>query len=59
LRKGSRGEGVKLLQQYLGAEPDGIFGPKTEKLLITYKKRERMKDVSGVLNFMTWYKLVK
>jgi hypothetical protein len=31
LRKGSKGDDVKLVQEKVGATPDGDFGPKTEK----------------------------
>ena len=33
LRKGSRGEGVKIMQKALGISADGVFGPGTEKAL--------------------------
>ena len=33
LRKGSRGEGVKIMQEALGLKADGIFGPGTERAL--------------------------
>ena len=33
LRKGSRGEGVKIMQEALGIGADGIFGPGTERAL--------------------------
>jgi len=33
LRRGSRGEGVKLMQEALGLGADGIFGPGTERSL--------------------------
>ena len=33
LRKGSRGEGVKLMQEALGVGADGAFGPGTERAL--------------------------
>ena len=33
LRKGARGEGVKLMQEALGLTADGIFGPGTERAL--------------------------
>lgn len=33
LRKGSRGEGVKIMQEALGIGADGIFGPGTERKL--------------------------
>jgi putative chitinase len=33
LRKGSRGEGVKMMQEAMGIGADGIFGPGTERAL--------------------------
>ena len=33
LRKGSRGEGVKIMQEALGIGADGVFGPGTERAL--------------------------
>jgi len=33
LRKGCRGEGVKMMQEALGISADGIFGPGTERVL--------------------------
>lgn len=33
LRKGSRGDGVKLMQEALGIGADGVFGPGTERAL--------------------------
>jgi len=33
LRRGARGEGVKLMQEALGIGADGVFGPGTEKAL--------------------------
>ena len=33
LRKGSRGDGVKIMQEALGIGADGVFGPGTEKAL--------------------------
>jgi peptidoglycan hydrolase-like protein with peptidoglycan-binding domain len=33
LRKGSRGEGVKMMQEALGIGADGAFGPGTERAL--------------------------
>ena len=33
LRKGSRGDGVKIMQEALGIGADGIFGPGTERAL--------------------------
>ncbi|NCV23783.1 MAG: peptidoglycan-binding protein [Proteobacteria bacterium] len=33
LRKGSKGEGVKIMQEALGISADGDFGPGTERAL--------------------------
>ena len=33
LRKGSKGEGVKMMQEALGVGADGAFGPGTERAL--------------------------
>ena len=38
LRKGCRGEGVKLMQEALGIGADGIFGPGTERTLKGWQK---------------------
>ena len=39
LKKGSRGENVKLLQEFLGIQNDGIFGSGTEKSVKNGKLR--------------------
>ena len=33
LRKGARGDGVKIMQEALGIGADGVFGPGTERAL--------------------------
>jgi peptidoglycan hydrolase-like protein with peptidoglycan-binding domain len=33
LRKGCRGDGVKMMQAALGLDADGVFGPGTERAL--------------------------
>lgn len=38
LRKGCRGEGVKLMQEALGIGADGVFGPGTERALKEWQK---------------------
>lgn len=38
LRKGSRGEAVKLMQQDLGVDADGKFGPGTEKAVRAFQE---------------------
>lgn len=47
LKRGLAGEPVKLLQQKLGVEADGRFGPGTEKALQDYQKAHGLK-VDGV-----------
>ena len=37
LRRGSRGDGVAMMQEALGLEADGIFGRGTERALITWQ----------------------
>jgi len=38
LRKGSKGDGVKLLQEKLGLKVDGAFGPATERALRNWQR---------------------
>ena len=47
LRKGSKGETVKTLQQALGLEADGIFGGGTEKALKSYQQENGL-SVDGI-----------
>lgn len=49
MRRGSRGEGVKQLQQKLGMrQADGIFGPATETAVRTFQKTQGIK-VDGIV----------
>lgn len=65
---GSEGPGVYILQQYLAyiasvlegispAEPDGIFGPKTEQAVRTFQDFFGI-DVTGVVDQYTWNRIV-
>lgn len=47
LGKGMAGEPVKLLQQKLGIEADGQFGPATEKAVREYQAKEKI-AVDGI-----------
>jgi peptidoglycan hydrolase-like protein with peptidoglycan-binding domain len=47
LLRGLRGEPVKRLQEKLGVEADGIFGPGTEKALKDYQKANGL-QVDGI-----------
>lgn len=44
LRRGSRGDGVKLLQEGLGITADGVFGPGTERVLKQWQRDHNIED---------------
>ena len=49
MRRGSRGEGVKQLQQKLGmSQADGIFGPATERAVRTFQQSQGI-QVDGIV----------
>jgi putative chitinase len=56
LKLGSTGDNVKLLQEKLGLNPDGNFGPNTEKMVKDWQKKNGLKD-DGVVGDITWNKL--
>ena len=41
LRKGSKGNEVKILQEFLEISADGIFGPGTEAAVKKWQKQKR------------------
>jgi murein L,D-transpeptidase YcbB/YkuD len=54
IRRGSQGELVKEVQNILGATPyDGIFGPITEKFVMSFQRRKGLKD-DGIVGPITW-----
>ena len=53
LRKGDRGEEVKVLQQALGVPVDGIFGNRTELAVIAWQLEHGLKS-DGVVGEKTW-----
>ena len=57
LRRGSRGEGVKLMQEALGLGADGIFGPGTERSLKEWQTSQGL-DADGVAGPATLGKLL-
>lgn len=53
LKRGSKGDLVKVLQYIMGIEVDGSFGPKTEQAVKEYQKLINIK-VDGVVGNETW-----
>jgi len=56
LKNGSKGDDVKKLQEKLGVEAIGTFGPKTEAAVKAWQKANGLKD-DGVVGDGTWSKL--
>lgn len=56
LKKGSKGDDVKKLQEKLGVEAIGTFGPKTEAAVKAWQKANGLKD-DGIVGDATWSKL--
>ena len=56
LKNGSKGDDVKKLQEKLGVEAIGTFGPKTEAAVKAWQKTNGLKD-DGVVGDATWDKL--
>ena len=58
LRKGSRGEGVKMMQEALGLDADGIFGPGTERKLKEWQAANGL-TADGIAGPATFAKLLE
>ena len=57
LRKGSKGEGVKMMQEALGIGADGAFGPGTERALKAWQAKNGL-TADGIAGPMTLAKLL-
>jgi putative chitinase len=57
LRKGAKGEGVKLMQQALGISADGDFGPGTERALKAWQTKNGL-VADGIAGPATFAKLL-
>lgn len=53
IKKGNRGEAVRLLQSKLHLVADGIFGPVTEEAVMDFQKRNSL-SVDGIVGPRTW-----
>jgi putative chitinase len=58
LRKGSRGDGVKIMQEALGIGADGIFGPGTERALKEWQEANGL-TADGIAGPATFSKLLE
>lgn len=57
LKNGCKGEDVKTLQKLLGLNPDGVFGPNTQKAVKEYQQNNGLYP-DGVVGPKTWTKLI-
>lgn len=53
LRLGAKGNAVKLVQLIVGADPDGIWGPKTDAAVKAWEKRYRLEE-DGLFDKPDW-----
>ncbi len=53
LRQGSEGDAVKNIQQRLGVQQTGVFGPTTEMAVTTFQQAQGL-DADGIVGPMTW-----
>jgi putative chitinase len=58
LRKGMRGEGVRLMQEALGTAADGVFGPGTERALKEWQSANGL-TADGIAGPATFAKLLE
>ena len=56
LKKGSRGNDVKTLQNKLNITADGIFGPATKAAVQKFQSVFGL-PATGVVDYPTWYKI--
>ena len=53
LKRGSQGKEVKSLQEYLGIDVDGVFGPGTEKSVKEWQATNKL-SADGIVGPATW-----
>lgn len=53
ISRGSSGIYVKILQDFIGLYPDGIFGGKTTESLVAYQKEKQL-EPDGICGRQTW-----
>lgn len=52
LKRGSKGSYVKMIQRWIGCKQDGIFGKDTERYVIDFQNRNRLKS-DGIIGTKT------
>lgn len=57
VKKGSRGDDVKLLQRLLNVKDDGIFGSQTETLVKSWQKDNGL-VADGVVGLRSWQRII-
>ena len=57
IRRGSKGEDVRRLQELLGITADSIFGPLTKAAVVAYQSANGLK-ADGIVGPLTWGKLL-
>ena len=57
IRKGSKGDDVRKLQELLGITTDGLFGPITKAAVVAYQSANGLK-ADGIVGPKTWGKLL-
>jgi GH25 family lysozyme M1 (1,4-beta-N-acetylmuramidase) len=58
LRRGSTGDDVKVVQRFVGAHPDGIYGPDTVREVVRYQRLLGL-DPDGVVGRHTWAPILR
>ena len=59
IKPGDRSNGVKIVQQALALEADGIYGPKTKASVIKFQDNHGNIDSNGIIGPKTWAELIK
>ena len=58
VKPGDKGDAVKLIQQALGIDADGDYGPATKKAIIAIQDDHDHLDSNGVVGPKTWAEIM-
>jgi peptidoglycan hydrolase-like protein with peptidoglycan-binding domain len=59
IQPGDKNDNVKLIQQALGLDADGDYGPNTKKAVIAFQETHHALDGNGIVGPTTWAELMK